>query len=60
MKPTEFGSTIALEVLAASLAMRLAPDDLEWLWRELNQRVERKRLEVAGGQLPVLASYRDV
>jgi hypothetical protein len=54
------GSTTALGVLATSLAMRLTLDEIELLWRDLKERAEEKRHEAAGGQLPVLAGYRDV
>jgi hypothetical protein len=39
--------------------MRLTLDDLEWLWRELKESTEKKWLQAAGGQLPVMAGYRD-
>jgi len=45
-------------LLATSLAMRLAVDELEWPSRELAERVEGKRREV-GEELPVLVGYRD-
>jgi hypothetical protein len=47
----------ALGILAASLAMRLAPDELEWLYRELEERAEEKRRE-GGDEVRVLAGYR--
>jgi hypothetical protein len=52
------GSVSAVGVLAASLALRLTPDELEWLSRELEERAEKKRRE-AGGEERVLAGYRD-
>ena len=52
------GSISVLGILAASLALRLTPDELEWLCRDLEVRAEEKRLE-AGGEKPVLAGYRD-
>jgi hypothetical protein len=55
----QVGSISTLGILAASLAMRLTPDELEWLYRELEKRAEEKRRE-AGGEVPVLAGYRDV
>jgi len=59
MQPPQYRSFTALEVLATSLLMRLALDELEWLWRELKERTDQKRGEMAGGQLPVQAGYRD-
>jgi hypothetical protein len=52
------GSISVLGILAASLAMRLSPDELEWLCKELEKRAEEKRGE-AGGEERVLAGYRD-
>jgi hypothetical protein len=51
-------SVSAVGILAASLALRLTPDELVWLSRELEERAEKKRLE-AGGEVRVLAGYRD-
>jgi hypothetical protein len=51
-------SISALEILAASLALRLTHDELEWLHRELEERAEEKRREA--GEERVLAGYRDV
>jgi hypothetical protein len=61
MEPPEYRSIVPLEVLAASLVMRLRVDELEWLWRELAQRTEEKRRKAgAQGEEPfVLAGYRD-
>jgi hypothetical protein len=36
-------SSTALEVLAASLGISLAPEELEWLALALRERAERKR-----------------
>jgi hypothetical protein len=41
------------------LGMRLTIDEIEWLSRDLKEQAEEKRLEAVGGQLPVLAGYRD-
>jgi hypothetical protein len=49
------GSPSALGILANSLAMRLTIDEIEWLWRELKEQAEEKRLEAVGRQLPVLS-----
>jgi hypothetical protein len=49
---------IAVGILAALLALRLTPDELEWLCRDLEERAEEKRRE-AGGEVRVLAGYRD-
>jgi hypothetical protein len=54
----QIGSISVLGILAASLALRLTPDELEWLCRDLSVRAEEKRLE-AGGEERVLAGYRD-
>jgi hypothetical protein len=54
----QIGSISVLGILAASLALRLTPDELEWLCRDLEGRAEEKRLE-AGGEERVLAGYRD-
>jgi hypothetical protein len=54
----QIGSVSVLGILAASLALRLTPDELEWLCRDLEVRAEEKRLE-AGGEERVLAGYRD-
>ena len=51
-------SISSLGILATSLALRLTPDELVWLYRELEKRAEDKRREV-GGEEPVLAGYRD-
>ena len=58
MEHPEYKSTLALEILATSLATRLTLDELEWLWPELAQRTEQKRRQ-AGGEAPVLAGYQD-
>jgi hypothetical protein len=54
MEPLEYRKTLALEVLAASLQMRLTLDELEWLWRELAQRTQaqkrRKAARREGGE----------
>jgi hypothetical protein len=54
----QIGSISVLEILAASLALRLTPDELEWLGKDLEGRAEEKRRE-AGGEERVLAGYRD-
>lgn len=54
----QIGSISVLGILAASLALRLTPDELELLSRHLEERAEEKRLE-AGGEVRVLAGYRD-
>ena len=54
------GSSTSLGVLAASLAMRLTLDDLEWLWLNLKERAEEERRRAAGGELPVFAGCRDI
>ena len=48
----------ALEILAASLGMRLTPEELEWLSMALKEKAEQKWRE-AGSEIPVLAGYRD-
>ena len=58
MEHPEYKSTLALEILATSLATRLTLDELEWLWPELAQRAEQKRRQ-AGGEATVLAGYQD-
>ena len=50
--------SISLEILAASLGMRLTPDELEWLSMALKAQAEQRRRE-AGSEQPVLAGYRD-
>jgi hypothetical protein len=47
-----------LEILATSLAMRLTPDELEWLSMALKERAGQRRRE-AGSEPPVHAGYRD-
>jgi hypothetical protein len=54
----QVGSISTIGILAASLVLRLSPDELEWLYRELEQRAEEKRRE-AGNEERVLAGYRD-
>jgi hypothetical protein len=49
---------IATEVLAASLAMRLTLEELEWLWRDLAKRAEEKRREAAGGEIRTIPGMR--
>jgi hypothetical protein len=49
----------ALSILANSLAMRLTSDEIEWLCKKIMERTEQKRCKAVGGQLPVLAGYRD-
>jgi hypothetical protein len=51
-------SISTLGILAASLALRLTPDELEWLYIELEARAKEKRRE-AGAEELVLAGYRD-
>jgi len=48
----------ATEVLAASLAMRLTLEELEWLWRDLAKRAEEKRREAAGGKIRTILRMR--
>jgi hypothetical protein len=43
MEPLEYRSIVPLEVLAASLTMRLSVDELEWLWKELATRTEAEK-----------------
>jgi hypothetical protein len=44
MEPPERSSASpVVGVLAASLAMRLTPEELEWLWRELKDRSVGRR-----------------
>ena len=50
--------SISLDILAASLGMRLTPDELEWLSRALKERAEQRRRE-AGSEKSVLAGYLD-
>ncbi len=50
--------SIPLDILAATLGMRLTPDELEWLSVVLKERAEQRRRE-AGSEPPVLAGYRD-
>jgi hypothetical protein len=45
MEPLEYRSIVPLEVLAASLAMRLSIEEREWLWRGLSKRTEAERRE---------------
>ena len=63
MEPSEYRSTLPLELLASSLAMRLTLDELDWLWRELAQRTEaqKRREEVLREQREPLvrATYRN-
>jgi hypothetical protein len=62
MEPPEHPSTLPLEILAASLAMRLTLDELDWLWRKLAQRTEaHRREEVPRAQREPLVrvTYRD-
>jgi hypothetical protein len=47
MEPSEYRSVTAIEVLTTSLAMRLTPDELEGLWRELSRRTAEKRPEAS-------------
>jgi hypothetical protein len=46
--------SIPLDILAASLGMRLTPDELEWLSMALKEQAEQRRREV-GSEPPVLA-----
>ena len=50
--------SISLDILAASLGMRLTPDELEWLSMALKERAEQRRRE-AGSEKSVLACYLD-
>jgi hypothetical protein len=50
--------SISLDILAASLGMRLTSDELEWLSMALKERAEQRRRE-SGGESPVHAGYRD-
>ena len=61
MELHKYSSTVPLEVLAASLAMHLSVDELEWLWRDLARRTQEKRCTAceAGEEPFVLESYRD-
>jgi hypothetical protein len=62
MERLEYRRIVPLEILAASLAMRLSVDELEWLLRELAQRTEAERREEAQreqGEPPVPATYRE-
>lgn len=54
----QIGSIPALGILAASLALRLNPDELDWLGSELKEHAAYQRRE-AGGEVAVLAGYRD-
>jgi hypothetical protein len=57
-KIPQAGSLSALGISPTSaLALRLTPDELEWLYTELNDRAEEKRCEAAG-QEPMLAVTR--
>jgi hypothetical protein len=47
METTKYRSSTAVEILAASLAMSLDPDELEWLWRELARRAAENRSKAA-------------
>jgi hypothetical protein len=63
MGPSEYKSTLPLEILAASLATRLTLGELEWLWRALAQRAEEKRrkeLMATPSVRPMDASYGQV
>ncbi len=51
-------ASIPLDILAASLGIRLTPEELEWLSMALKERAEQRRSE-AGSEVPVLAGYRD-
>ena len=55
--PQQVGSIDTVGVLAASLALRLPLDELEWLHTELGKRAEVKRRKA--GEEFVMASYRD-
>jgi hypothetical protein len=46
LESLEYRRIVPLEVIAASLAMHLSIDELEWLWRELAKRTEAERGEV--------------
>ncbi len=59
IEPPEYKSFPAIEVLAASLVMRLTVDDLERLGRELQKRTEERRRQAAREPLPVLTGCRD-
>jgi hypothetical protein len=53
MEPPQRGSpSPATQVLAASLAMGLPQEDLEWLWRALKERAEQ-RSSAASARRPV-------
>ena len=49
--------SISLEILAASLGMRLTPDELEWLSMALKERAEQRRREKRR-ETRVVAGYR--
>ena len=60
MEPPQRGRpSPATQVLAASLAMGLPQEDLEWLWRALKERAEEGRPGALGGWASVLGGYRD-
>jgi hypothetical protein len=50
--------SISLDILAASLGMRLTPEELEWLSMALKEQAEQRRRE-AGRESPVHADYQD-
>jgi hypothetical protein len=43
MGPSEYKSTLPLEILATSLVTRLTLDELEWLERKLVEHTKEKR-----------------
>jgi hypothetical protein len=49
--------SIPMEILAASLGIRLTPEELEWLSMALKERAEQRRRE-AGSEPSVRAGYR--
>jgi hypothetical protein len=53
MEPSEYKSTLPLEILATSLVTRLTLDELEWLSRVLAQRTNEKSRKERG------IGYRD-
>jgi hypothetical protein len=53
MGPSEYKSTLPLEILATSLVTRLTLDELEWLERKLVEHTKEKRRKERG------TSYRE-
>jgi hypothetical protein len=55
----QLGSSTALEVLAATLRISLAPEELEWLAKELTEGAERQRWRSAVEEVAVVAAHRE-